>query len=76
MSDKPFILKCIEGDALLTDIDDFIDEWHEIEPQTGTLHDFLGMTWEEYSLWVADPDVLPHVVTAHKEDVPLGELLD
>lgn len=76
MSDKSFIAKCIEGEALLSDIDDYIDEWHDIAPQNETLHDFLGMTWEEYSLWLADPDVLPYIVTAHRGNVSLEELLE
>lgn len=76
MSRKSFISQCIEGTALLDDIDDFIDRWHDIMPQVEELHDYLGMNWEEYSMWVADPDILPYIVTAHKDSVDLESLLE
>lgn len=62
-----FIQKCLEGNALLGDIDDFVDSWHEND-STLSLHRFLGMTHSEYSLWIADPDVLAHIVNAHRQD--------
>jgi len=37
------------------EIDDKIDEWHN--GNTGVeLHEYLGMTLEEYALFVTDPD--------------------
>jgi hypothetical protein len=33
------------------DIDDLIDEWHEGDYDM-PLHQFLGMTWGEYTTWV------------------------
>jgi len=76
MSRKTFISQCIEGTVLLDDIDDYIDEWHDTEPQVEKLHDFLGMTWDEYSMWVADPDILPYIVTSHKDNLSLEALLE
>jgi len=33
------------------DIHDLIDEWHDgNDPRP--LHEFLGMTWEEYARWL------------------------
>lgn len=34
-----------------SDIDYLVDLWHQSELQV-PLHEFLNMTWEEYSLWV------------------------
>ena len=62
-----FIEKCVQGRALLDDIDDFIDKWHEGENDE-PLHKFLGMTESEYSLWVADPEILPFIITAHQQN--------
>jgi hypothetical protein len=34
-------------------LDDLIEEWHNSGPEeTRPLHEFLGMTWEEYGCWV------------------------
>ena len=34
------------------EIDDFVEKWHEDENTTQELHEYLGMSWEEYSAWV------------------------
>jgi hypothetical protein len=39
------------GECLPEDIDDFIDEWHDGDFEE-ELHEFLGMSWKEYSLVV------------------------
>ena len=64
-----FIDLCLSEQARPEDIDDFVDRWHE--GKSGVeLHDFLGMTWDEYARWVADPDLLPSIVAAHRRDPP------
>ena len=59
-------------------IDDLIDQWHESDPEDKTpLHEFLGMTQEEYSKWVdtdeltyKNPVILAtHNGTFHADDV-------
>ncbi len=76
MSDKTFIAKCVHDEALLTEIDDYIDKWHETEPEAEPLHDFLGMSWEEYAMWVAEPEILPYIVTAHSQKISLVAVLE
>ncbi|HEY6022005.1 MAG TPA: hypothetical protein VIY48_19710 [Candidatus Paceibacterota bacterium] len=70
-----FVTNCLKGDALLDDIDDYVDEWHETNGKI-PLHQYLGMSRTEYALWVADPDVLPFVIAAHREKRDVGELLE
>jgi hypothetical protein len=70
-----FIEKCVLGEVLLEEIDDFVERWHSGHSEL-PLHSFLGMTRSEYSLWVADPAVLPFIVTAHKTDQDVGKVLD
>ena len=70
-----FVQKCIRGEALLEDIDDFVEAWHSNDSAV-PLHKFLGMTKPEYSLWVADPGVLPFIITAHKLKRDVGDLLE
>ena len=40
---------------LQDEIDDFVEKWHEDENATQELHEYLGMSWEEYSVWAAKP---------------------
>ncbi|MES1241810.1 MAG: hypothetical protein ABUT39_09350 [Acidobacteriota bacterium] len=61
-----FVDLCRRGEAVPEQIDDFVDLWHEGASEL-SLHDFLGMTWEEYSAWVANPGLLPRIIAAHRE---------
>ena len=70
MSD--FIEKCLTGDALIEDIDDYIDDWHQGDSSL-SLHEFLGMTRSEYHLWVEDPSYLPYIVNARVRGLELTE---
>ena|ERR1035437_8677104 len=63
-----FIQDCILGEALLSEIDDYIDKWHEGKG-TVSLAEFLGMSLDEYSAFVAEEELLPLIVTAHKKKV-------
>jgi hypothetical protein len=67
-----------QGLALPDEIDDFIDRWHEgaaSHARSLPLHEFLGLTHDEYEIWVLDPDVLPHVLVARREARPLLEIM-
>lgn len=67
MFDTDFITACVKGRAHLRKIDDYIDAWHEGKAGIDQeLHEFLGMTGEEYALWVERPEVLPFIVIAHR----------
>ena len=55
----------VSGEA----IDDFIDVWHREmvgRPQTSLveLHDYLGMSRDEFEVWVQKPDALPNLRNA------------
>ena len=62
-----FIEDCIAGNALMSEIDDYIDLWHESDSQL-SLNDFLGMTQKEYALYVEDESYLATIITAHKKN--------
>ena len=47
-------------------IDDFVDRWHEGR-LLGTLAEALGMSEDEYALWVEKPDVLGLIIEARAE---------
>ena len=63
--ETPFIDLCLRGKALPAEIDDFVELWHE-GGSTLPLHEFLGMTSEEYLAWVQKPELLPHIITDHR----------
>jgi hypothetical protein len=68
------------GKAFLDDIDDFVDEWHSAPEgsvaASRSLHEFLGMTWDEYRLWVEHPESLRFIVAAHRAGRPVDAVLE
>ena len=62
MSER-YIDAVLDGSALFTDIDDYIDRWHE-HPGAESLHEYLGLTWDEYALWVEEPRSLRLIIAA------------
>ncbi len=75
MSDKPrdFLSLALAGKVMMDEIDDFVSDWHAGESDK-ELHEYLGMTWDEYALWVASADVLPLIITSRKLNRPLDEV--
>lgn len=75
MSDRPkFVDLCLAEKAALDEIDDFVDRWHAA-PQGQELHDYLGMSEEEYSLWLRVPDALTYIVEARRDGRPLKDVV-
>nr|VFJ46037.1 MAG: hypothetical protein BECKFM1743A_GA0114220_100321 [Candidatus Kentron sp. FM]VFJ51562.1 MAG: hypothetical protein BECKFM1743C_GA0114222_100982 [Candidatus Kentron sp. FM]VFK10338.1 MAG: hypothetical protein BECKFM1743B_GA0114221_101364 [Candidatus Kentron sp. FM] len=65
-----FIEKCLSGDAFMDEIDDYVERWSDGEEGEGmALHDFLGMTWEEYSIWGTRPSMLPVILRSRRNSV-------
>ena len=67
-----FIELCLAGRAQPEDIDDFVDAWHEGDSAL-ELHEALGLTWDEYAQWVAQPDILPSILETHREAPARGK---
>ncbi|CAN5492614.1 hypothetical protein BH09BAC4_BH09BAC4_15480 [soil metagenome] len=63
-----FIQKCLTGDALLDEIDDYVDKWHDGDSDV-SLYVYLGMSLEEYAAWIESPDNLAYIVAAHKYNI-------
>ncbi|MGD9616614.1 MAG: hypothetical protein AB7H90_19995 [Alphaproteobacteria bacterium] len=71
-SQRNFVDLCLAGEASVEEIDDFIDAWHDAS--TGKeLHDYLGMTRDEYSLWLRAPDALPCILNARRNGEKLTQ---
>jgi hypothetical protein len=69
-----FIELYVNGKVLPEEIDEYVDKWHA-SPGNQQIYDFLGMSKDEYSLWLRDPDVLPHIVRSRRENKALTEVL-
>lgn len=74
MGSKGFIALCLERQVPPEAIDDFVEQWHKGD-SVESLSEFLGMSLEEYALWVERPESLTFILAAHDRGVPLQELL-
>ncbi len=53
------------------EVDDIVDAWHGADPPTGVeLHEFLGMSIDEYGLYVAGVSVVTIAGNRKKEQSP------
>lgn len=67
MFKKTFVEAYLAGEASIGDIDNWVDYWHTHE--TGhALHEFLGMTHDEYEQWLKSGEnaVLQSILEARK----------
>jgi len=71
-SETTFLDLCLAGRVTPDKVDDFVDRWHET-PGGRELHDYLGMTTEEYSPWLRVPDALPYIIAARREMTSLAD---
>lgn len=76
MSEAPnFIDACLAGDALAADADDWIDIWHDAAKSSPTsqrtLAEHLGMTEDEYKVWVERPEVLRFILKSRMTNAPV-----
>jgi hypothetical protein len=75
MSDETFMSLALNGYVLPDEIEDFIETWHASDsPQE--LHEFLGMEFSEYSLWVSDPDAINLIITARHSGISLRQAVN
>jgi hypothetical protein len=74
LSYRTFIQLYMNGEVLPEDIDEFVDAWHQDQDRK-EIFEYLGMTKQEYSIWLHDPDVLPHIVRARRDNLDLPTVL-
>ena len=53
---RVFINDVLNGKAFYNDIDTYIDKWHECGGCGVELHEYLGLTLEQYAKWAGDDD--------------------
>lgn len=59
-----FVQLCAAGKLQPEDIHDWIDVWHETPAKASSvdLPEYLGMTKEEYQMWVLDESYLERII--------------
>ena len=75
MSDSSFMTLALNGLVLSDEIEDFVQAWHESDSKE-EIFEFLGMTFEEYSLWASDPDTIDVILSARHAGRPLKEAVN
>jgi|LakMenEpi03Aug12_release.lakeMendotaPanAssembly.Ray.scaffolds.fasta_scaffold5370222_1 hypothetical protein len=63
---KSFIELCLTGERRLDDVDDFIECWHAGSGDDVTLREALGLSPQEYSVWLVTPGILSEIVDNRK----------
>ena len=73
MYNKSFVEACLNADATLFDLDDYIEYWHTHE--TGnTLQEFLGLTDYEYEQWGKSSDIIfRDIIRCRQEGIEFSE---
>ena len=70
---KTFLELVLAGEVQREDIEDFIDQWHEGETAC-SLAEFLGLSDDEYALWVEQPTALELIIQAHTVGMRLEKI--
>lgn len=65
MSRPTFVVACLSGRALLTDIDDWVQAWHE-STSPDSLDEYLGLSHEEGKLFAERPEALRFIMAARR----------
>ena len=73
MFNKTFIEDCLNADADIFDLDDYVDYWHE--HHTGvSLREFLGLTNYEYAQWgISDDNIFRDILRCRVEGIEFSE---
>jgi hypothetical protein len=75
MSKESFMSLALSGYVLSDEIEDFVDMWHASDSKK-EIFDFLGMSFEEYSLWASDADAIDLILSARLAEIPIREAVN
>ena len=64
-----FVEMVKNGQCSIDEIDDYIDKWHDEYNGNLKLHEYLGMTDDEYNQWLTNPSSLKTMF--HRELTPV-----
>jgi len=66
-NEKSFMDLCINNKVELTDINIYVERWHNSYEGIQSLSSYLGMTWKEYDVWIKKPKLLEFIINLRKE---------
>lgn len=73
-----FLEACLEGNALLKNVDDWVDRWHDArgapDGRRLELREFLGLSQAEYAMWVEQPASLRFALAARRANRPVDDV--
>ena len=73
---RPFLELYRDGKVSAQQIEDFIEAWHNSDDtEQCSLAEFLGMTEDEYTVWMASRKAPPAIAAAREQGRPLVELV-
>jgi hypothetical protein len=75
MSDETFMSLALNGYVLPDEVEDFIEAWHASDSNL-EVHEYLGMHFSEYSLWVSDPDSINIIIAARHSGISLRQAVN
>ena len=75
MSAESFIARCLQGELLTEEIDNWVEQWHQSDSEL-SLAEYIGMTEEEYNAWLQDDAILPYIIQARKDGLPLETVVE
>ena len=67
LGQEKYVDLVLTGKSPIGDIDAYVERWHRQKPAE-PLHEYLGLTWEEYASWVEDPSQLAVIIAARKKE--------
>lgn len=70
---QTFLDKVMAGSADLEDMDSVVERWHT-SPEVIGLREALGMTEDEYELWMFQPSALELIIAARRARKTLAEM--
>ncbi len=73
-AEATFLERYLNGEVLAEDIDNYVDQWHAKSGKQ-PIYEFLGLSRDEYALWMCDPNALPHIARARREHQPLASVI-
>lgn len=77
LGDRPrraFIDAVLAGEAAWFDIDDWVERWHASDTEL-ELHEWLGLTFEEYAILGAGDSNLAAILYSRRHSAPLNDAL-
>ena len=79
MSEEPsFVDQLLRGTATVYEYDDYVDKWHDLPDSADVppLHEYLGLSWEEYQVVARDALAFRFVAAARKQNISLIDLMN